>query len=241
MKLLDIVTCARPVLFANDSPEFPYSVGGTAFIVRFQGRSFVVTAKHVLNLKSFDAGQFCIQCRPDARDFLPLGALHLARGANDDDTDQYDIAVREIDDAAVREELYGPYLPYSLLQMDRFTIYSERGAYIYRGYPIAMRAVDFENQHVEQGAVTTRAEYVGRTRYEAVHELRLLDLGPLPSIDGLSGSPVFQVHNDEGTKYSREAFAGMLARGSIESGKIFLIEHRRIIEVLLQVAQGTSA
>lgn len=239
MKLLDIVTCARPVLFANNNPEFPYSVGGTAFIVKFQGRSFVITAKHVLNLRNFEAGQFSIQYRPDGRDFLPLGALHLVRGANEDDTDQYDIAVREIDDGAMREELYGPHKPYSLLQMDRFTLFSERGAYLYRGYPIAMREVDFGNQHIEQGAITTRAEYVGRTLYEAIHELRLLDLGPLPSIDGLSGSPVFQVHNEEGTKYSREAFAGMLIRGSIESGRIFLIEHRRIIEVLTQVAQGT--
>ena len=238
MRLLDIVTCARPVLFANANPEFPFSVGGTAFIVKFQGRSFVITAKHVLNLKSFAAGQFSIQYRPDGRDFLPFGALHLARGANQDDTDQYDIAVLEIDNSAVREELYGPYPPYALLQMDRLTIFSERGAYIYRGYPIAMREVDFENHHVEQGAVTTRAEYVGRTRYEAIHELRLLDLGPLPTIDGLSGSPVFQVHNEEGMKYSREAFAGMLLRGSIESSRIFLIEHRRIIEVLTQVVQG---
>jgi hypothetical protein len=240
MKLLAILNCARPVLFANNSAEFPYSVGGTAFIVKFQTRSFVITAKHVVNLKNFEAGQFCIQYRPDSRDFLPLGALHLVRGANEDDTDQYDIAVREIDDSVVREGLYGHYQPYSLLQMDRYTIFSERGSYLYRGYPIAMREVDFENHHIEQGAVTTRAEYVGRTRYDAIHELRLLDLGPLPSIDGLSGSPVFQVHNEVGTKYSQEAFAGMLVRGSIESGKIFLIEHRRIIEVLLQVAQGTS-
>ena len=239
MRLLDIVTCARPVLFANDSPEFPFSVGGTAFIVKFQGRNFVITARHVLNLRSFAASQFSIQYRPDGRDFLPLGALHLARGANEDDTDQYDVAVREIDDAAVREELFGPYRAYSLLQMDRLTIFSARGAYIYRGYPTAMREVDFINHPVEQGAVTTRAEYVGRTRYEAIHELRLLDLGPLPTIDGLSGSPVFQVHNEESSKYSRESFAGMLLRGSIESGRMFLIEHRRIIEVLLQVSQGT--
>jgi hypothetical protein len=241
MRLLDIVTCARPVLFANGNPEFPFSLGGTAFIVKFQGRSFVITAKHVLNLKHFAASQFSIQYRPAGRDFLPLGALHLARGANEDDTDQYDIAVREIDAAAVHEELYGRYPPYALLQMDRLTILSERGAYIYRGYPIAMREVDFQNHHVEQGAVTTRAEYVGRTQYAAIHELRLLDLGPLPSIDGLSGSPVFQVHNDEGTKYSREAFAGMLLRGSMESGRIFLIEHRRIIEVLTQVASSARA
>ena len=137
-------------------------------------------------------------------------------------------------------KLYGPYRPYSLLQMDRLTLFSERSAYIYRGYPIAMRVPDFENHQVEQGAVTTRAEYVGRTRYAALHELRLLHLGPLPSIDGLSGSPVFQVHSEEGTGYSREAFAGMLLRGSIESGRIFLIEHRRIIEVLTEVVQSAS-
>lgn len=124
--------------------------------------------------------------------------------------------------------------------MDRYTIFSERGSYLYRGYPIAVCEVDFENHHIEQGAVTTRAEYVCRTWYEAIHELRLLDLGPLPNIDGLSVSPVFQVHNEEGTKYSRDAFAGMLVRGSIESGKIFLIEHGRFVEVLLQVARGTS-
>jgi predicted HD phosphohydrolase len=135
----------------------------------------------------------------------------------------------------VREELYGRYRPYSLLQMDRLTIFSQRGAYIYRGYPIAMREVNFENKHVEQGAVTTRAEYVGLTPYEAIHELLLRDLGPLQSIDGLSGSPVFQIHNEEGTQFSREAFAGMLVRGSIESGKIFLVEHSRIIEVLLTI------
>ena len=239
MKLLDIVTCARPVLFANGNPAFPYSVGGTAFVVKFQGRSYVVTARHVLNLKSFDAGQFCIQYRADCRDFLPLGALHLLRGTDDEDTDQYDIGVREVDDAAVRAELYGPYQPYSLLQMDRLTIFSERGAYIYRGYPIAMREVDFEGQHIEQGAVTSRAEYVGRTQYAGIHELRLLDLGPLPSIDGLSGSPVFQVHNEENSKFSRESFAGMLIRGSIESGRAFLLEHRRIIEVLTQVSSPT--
>jgi hypothetical protein len=240
MKLLDIAMCARPVLFANNSAEVPYSVGGTAFIVKFQGRSFVITAKHVLNLKNFESGQFCIQYRPDARDFLPLGALHLVRGANEDGTDQYDVAVREIDDGAVSEDLYGPYRPYSLLQMDRLTIFSERGAYIYRGYPSAMREFNFDDQRIEQGAVTSRAEYVGRTRYEAIHELRLLDLGPLKSIDGLSGSPVFQVHNEDDSKHSREAFAGMLIRGTIESGKAFLLEHGRIISVLASIANGSA-
>ena len=132
MKLMGIVACARPVLFANDSPEYPYSVGETAFIVKFQGRTYLVTARHMHNLKNFEAGQFCIQYRPDSRDFLPLGAMHLVRGEDKEDTDQYDTVVREIDDRAVREELYDEYPPYSLLQMDRYTIFSQRGAYLYR-------------------------------------------------------------------------------------------------------------
>ena len=65
--------------------------------------------------------------------------------------------------------------------------------------------------------------------------MRLLDLDPLESIDGLGGSPVFQVHNEAGTKYSIESFAGMLIRGSIESGKVFMLEHCRIIDVLLEI------
>jgi len=235
MKLLDITKCARPVLFENDDREFPYSVGGTAFIVKFSGRAFVITARHVLNLKSFEPRRFCIQYRPDCRDFLPLRALYLVRGADAADTDQYDIAVREIDSAAVKIELYGEYQPYNLLAMDCLTIYSERGAYIYRGYPSDLREVDFESGKIEQGAVTSRAEYVGRTPYKSIRELKLLGLDPLTSIDGLSGSPVFQVHNEAETRYSREAFASMLIRGSIESSKVFLIEHNRIIQVLTDI------
>jgi hypothetical protein len=238
MKLLSITQCARPVLFENASRDYPYSLGGTAFIVRFSERVFVVTAKHVLNLQSFEPRQLCIQYRPDSKEFLPLRALYLVRGADEADTDQYDIAVREVDSGALHNEFYGEYRPYSLLAMDRYTIYSERGAYIYRGYPSDMREVDFENNRIEQGAVTSRAEYAGRTPYAAIRMLKLLDLKPLTTIDGLSGSPVFQVHNEDDSKYSREAFAGMLVRGSIESGKVYLIEHSRVIEVLTQIVEG---
>ena len=81
---------------------------------------------------------------------------------------------------------------------------------------------------------------MGPTQYAGIHELRLLDLGPVSSIDGLSGSPVFQVHNEGDSKFSREAFAGILIRGSIESGKVFLLEHRRIIEVLARISSPSQ-
>jgi len=238
MKLVGITHCARPVLFANDNHEYPYSIGGTAFVIKFEGICFVVTAKHVLNLRSFAPHQSRVQYRPDGRDFLPLGALYLVHGSEEDDTDQYDIAIREVKADILRPDLFGGYEPYPLLSMDRYTIYSERGAYLFRGYPMDMREVDFDSRKIEQGSVTTRAEYVGRTKYASIRELRLLNLCPLQSVDGLSGSPVFQVHNEENTKYSREAFAGMIIRGSIESGRVYIIEHQRIIEVLIEIISG---
>jgi hypothetical protein len=75
-------------------------------------------------------------------------------------------------------------------------------------------------------------------KYESIRELRLLDLTPLESVDGLSGSPVFQAHNEEGSRYSREAFVRMMIRGSIASCRAYVIEHMRIIEVLTEIVAG---
>ncbi len=49
-------------------------MGGTAFVVAFRSRYFVVTVEHVLNLNCFRLDQFRVQYRPDARDFPPLSA-----------------------------------------------------------------------------------------------------------------------------------------------------------------------
>jgi hypothetical protein len=240
MNLLDILKCARPVLFANEDPDYPYSISGTAFIVNFRERLFVITAKHVLNLKNFRPEQFVIQYRPDGRDFVPLGALYTVRVNDAEDTDQFDIAVREAQVAAPDYHLFGDYAPYNLFAMDRFAIFSEKGSYLYRGYPTDMRVLDFERKNIEQGAVSTRGEYVGRTRYQHVHELTLLDLKPLESIDGLSGSPLFQVQNEDGSNESRESFAGILIRGSIKAGSAYFIEHSRIIDVLNDIVEGRT-
>ena len=43
-----ICQCARPVIFATDIAEYPFSIGGTAFLVGFGHNFFVITAKHVV-------------------------------------------------------------------------------------------------------------------------------------------------------------------------------------------------
>jgi hypothetical protein len=235
--LLDILRCARPILFVNESKEWPVSNGGTAFVVVYHKRHFVITAKHCLNQKNFNPEQFRIQYRPDAGDFIPLQNGYVVSGVDADDTDQYDVAVWDVHEDDLQPKLFGEYSPYTLLAIDSNTLFNPNAAYLYRGYPICERSYDPEKRAQDQPSVSSRAEYVRRTEVAGLHELRLATIGSLKSLDGFSGSPVFQVTNDAG-KYSREAFAGMLLRGTAESRRVYMLEHRHLIDVLFSVDVG---
>src|SRR5271167_2223461 len=116
--LLQILQCARPVLFYNESKAFPYSVSGTAFFVSYHDRLFVVTAKHVLKLHDFDVQQFRIQYRVDHQEMVPTSALYTFKIVDDDDTDRYDVAAWEVARRFVREDLFGAATPYMLRDED---------------------------------------------------------------------------------------------------------------------------
>jgi hypothetical protein len=235
--LLDILKCARPILFVNESEEWPVSNGGTAFVAMYHKRHFVITAKHCLNQKNFRPEQFRIQYRPDARDFIPLRNGYVVSGVDANDTDQYEVAVWDVHEDHLQTELFGDYRPYPLLGIDRNTLFGPHAAYLYRGYPINERNYDSEKRTMHQPSVSSRAEYVGPGTCAGLHELRLVAVDSLKSLDGFSGSPVFQVTNDDG-KYSREAFAGMLLRGTVESRRVYMLEHRRVIDVLFEIDFG---
>src|SRR5262249_13700696 len=131
VRLLDITRCARPVLFQNEHAGWPLSNGGTCFVVNFRNRHFVVTAKHVLNLGSFELEQFRVQYRPDLNQFLPLSAvLYDDPAVGELDTDRFDVAVFRVDEPTLQVGLFGDYQPYSLRAFDRMTIFNASADYI---------------------------------------------------------------------------------------------------------------
>ena len=145
------------------------------------------------------------------------------------------VAVFKVDEATLQVDLFGDYQPYTLRAFDRMTVFNAAAAYIYKGYPISERRLDFDNENDRNAlvtGVTTRARYVGCTTLEGVRELALLDLQPVQDIDGMSGSPVFQVINDADGIHSVESFAGMLIRGGLLAGRAFFLEHGRIVDLL---------
>lgn len=232
--LLSILKCARPVLFQNADQEWPLSIGGTAFVVKFRNRYFVLTAKHVL--KNFRFDQFRVQYRVDSNYFIPLTAMYTLRDQNPSefasDDDQFDVVVWTTDNEHLLTDHFGKDLPYPLLSIDQATLFSPNASYLYCGFPTEMRSYDPDRRHMQQAAVSGEAKYLERTRYMGLHKLQLLRVQDwLKDLDGFSGSPVFQINHDEG-KYSRDAFAGMLLRGSRPSDVAYFLEHRRIIELL---------
>jgi hypothetical protein len=234
-KLLSILHCSRPVLFQNADPQFPFSIGGTAFIVRFRNRHFVITAKHVLTMNGFRPEQFRIQYRADGKKCLPLRSVYWLRSGNTDDTDQFDLAAWDVDEDAINVDLFGDDLPYGLREWDNLTVFGANSHYLYRGFPTFMRSVDYSGSTIQQGSISSRARYVGPTPYAHIHEIALVNDGTLISAEGLSGSPIFQVNNDVG-QFSFEAFAGIMIRGN--STKVYFIAHRKIIEMLVDVCAG---
>lgn len=240
MKLLSILNCVRPVYFLNAEHEWPLSVSGSAFLVIYQGRHFVITAAHVLRCREFQPTQFRVQYHPEDNHFIPIASCYRMHESDPEDTDQYDLAVWDVHEETLELERFGDYRPYNLLQLDALTLFNPKADYLYRGFPCLERDYDPEGRHMRQTAVSGRARYLRRTAAAGVHEIELLAVAELESLDGFSGAPVFQVNPVE-DPYSTESFAGVLIRGSRQSERAYFLEHRSILSVLTQIRTGRIA
>jgi hypothetical protein len=75
---------------------------------------------------------------------------------------------------------------------------------------------------------------------DGVRWLALLDM-EIVVIDGMSGSPVFQVIAQEDGIESHEVFAGVLIRGYLPARRAYFVEHVRIIGLLERFAARIAA
>src|SRR5271168_2058598 len=87
----DIKTAVRPVLYQTDWEEWPYSHGGTLFVVNFEGRCYGLTCRHVIG----DEGAnhlFVAHCHIPAKGMRPA-AIKMVSTIKGRESDLQDIAV----------------------------------------------------------------------------------------------------------------------------------------------------
>lgn len=238
LPLMSIFQCARQVMFVTNDPAYPVSFQGSGFIVWFRSRLFVITAQHVM--RGFEPAQIRIQYHPDGTDFLPLLRPYTISGEDAEDTDQYDIVVFSCDESKLDTSCFKGYLPYNLQEEDAFTIFNPKFHFAFRGFPAALRTTYYEERRVEMMSMLANSSYIGSTEREEIHQLRIINRDrEILDFNGISGSPVFQIWH-ENDRISNQAFAGMLIHGSVTSGIVEFLEHRKIIDVLVRIVEGDT-
>lgn len=229
----DLLASARPILFEDErDEEYPYSIGGSCFLARFHHRHFVITAKHCLHKRVAD--DLRVEGLEGSGTFLPLQRVHQTKAADTEDNAYADLAIVEMAEGAIAptELRKFPVLDLTLLRRQRRRLTAGKTELATRGFPLALRGIDYEERRVRNRGFQTDGVYDGPATDQHLHLFRYYDSTAVPDRNGMSGSPVFA--------FAREGhqlhgwFAGIHVRGGRDN------LHGRFIdaEVLLQAFEA---
>jgi hypothetical protein len=211
MDIVELLNCAKPLIFENREAEFRYSIQGTCFLVRFQSRQHAITARHCLLHRKLESIR--VRLSPGRLEFLRLKALVTPKG---NDKDALDLAVMEIEPAS---------LPIALLESSHFldlNDYAERSLgskeiLCVVGYPTEHNSANYETFVIRTQGFSADGHYDGQGEDAGCSRIRFNDLTPVEDLNGLSGSPVL-AFEQIGERTYRHHFAGVLIRATRSSG-----------------------
>ena len=66
--IASVAGTVQPLVFETGYEDVPYSIHGTVFLVGFEGRAFIITARHNLSLSGGPANPLCIFRKPRLMD-----------------------------------------------------------------------------------------------------------------------------------------------------------------------------
>lgn len=181
--------CVRSLMFDNAHEDWPYSTGGTCFLVNHGGRRYLVTAHHCIESRTGEEVQV------HADEGYQDGSLPLERRVDiSEDQDlapmATDMVLLRLSESVASDEQRAAF---DHLQLDDW--YPKRSApgasLLVVGYPRERKAVDYERRSFRHQKVIADAKYL-QDEGNRLHRLEL-DVPQLKSPQGLSGSPVFAV------------------------------------------------
>ena len=240
MKVKELGDCVRPIIFENEEEEFdkyPYTVGGTCFLLEYGRKMFAVTAKHVLKNLNYKPKE--VRVPPYVEDmthFLPIFKSYANDIYETDGKDYADIILLEI----ARDKLHSGWKsrlkPYDYA-MNSIAPLDFRGSskLLIKGYPkqiLEQNYADHDEKHMQFQALTITGNYLEESKdSEGCHLFKFDDLTDIvPSSDGMSGSPLFHVFQKN--KESVARLAGMYIRGDDEKNTGLFISEKIIKQML---------
>lgn len=235
MRVIDMLNSSRRMMFENAVEGFEYTGRGTCFLCRYKDHDFAVTARHVI--ADYPADAMRILFHQSARDFVPHNAqITISAGDNrpnanpgEDDPDWRDIAVFPLERSLYDDGQFGDQPPYPILSRDPVWRPGLGGHFIMRGFPHDLSAVDYEEFVLREQAVQLEADLVGPAAMQHCYQVRFRDLSPCSTLDGLSGTPVFWIGDDQPRSHR---LVGMMLRATYASATGYFMDAKVIVNVL---------
>ena len=238
MKIKELGDCVRPIIFENEEfDEYPYTVGGTCFLIEYDSRMFAVTAKHVLKNLNYKPEE--VRVPPyieNMTHFLPICKSYANSIYETDGKDYADIILLEIARDKLHSDWKSRVKPYdyetdSIASLD----FSDSPKLLIKGYPKKIPEQNYANhdeKHLQFQALTITGNYLEESKAsKGCHLFRFDDLTDIvPSSDGMSGSPLFRVFQNN--KESIARLAGMYIKGDDENNTGLFISSEIIKQML---------
>jgi len=211
-------------MFKNDVDEYPYSMGGTCFVVGYKSRAFVVTARHCL--RDRNPRESLIPLTVGGRDFIPLNqyGTYVQKDLNDP----------AYADLAVFETPLDKYPENKSFKLDRFlldlqigrSVQPDKGIIMLKGYPYEIKGIDYDRCNISVGPFVSDADYLEPASEYCFWVGFPTESIPIQSINGMSGSPVFQFLPSD---YLIRNLIGIVIEGTVKSARVKVIDSRVII------------
>jgi len=226
---------ARPVIFENADPNFPYWGKGSSILLANSQYYFWMTAAHVVTNLGGSAETLRIFPSDKSRVSLPFDERYaIAEGASADE-DYRDIFALRINipefDAAGDAPLIAQDVERGLQAAEELVLGDELWIV---GYAAEGGFIDYDCGHIKNTRSVIRALYKGPSNSDHCHTAKVESSIRLASFDGLSGSPIFHMRSGifEGQKCQYPLLVGMLLRGTASSSLVHFVSARVIGELI---------
>lgn len=205
----DFRDAARLVFFASDIPEFPFwTPGGTAFVVNFESRPYLVTCAHVIN-QAPSGDEPVITNVKFGNEPVRAKAIHRVHDLDGGvlDADMADVVVLSFDMAVS----VGAFVDSAYVINADTVGTSERGDALLAHGTLKQRTY-IDSTEIVPSYATLEFEDVGATSEDPFirEATATYEDADFTSLSGLSGSPTFNS--------TRNYLCGMVVRGGMSAG-----------------------
>jgi hypothetical protein len=234
--LLKPFGCVRALIFQFEDSNFP-SIPATGFLLSFLGDVFFVTTKHAIVNAKLDTKDLCVPYSRRSSKCIPFETVKTFSAVDVSDTDQVDIIVMKAHRSYIDDSLFEEERPFDISHSQLIRNYNVSLPLHFKGMTPEKNELNYEDNRYHLHFSSAPAVYKGETTCRSIHMAKANIPDDFPDFDGLSGSPLFVV-SDENSRSSTSWFAGMLIQGTRSSQIIRFIEAERVANYLISFFVG---